>query len=490
MTSSKRVVLIDNYDSFTWNLYEYLCQEGAEVLVYRNDEITVDEVAALNPEIVFISPGPGHPKTDSGISRECIKYFTGKVPVFGVCMGQQCMFDVFGGEVAYAGEIVHGKTSPIYHDNKGFFKGVPQGVAVTRYHSLAGLKSSLPDVLEITAKTEGGIIMGVRHKKYTVEGVQFHPESILTEEGHLMLRNILSIQGGTWEENDKLSKNSTKNLSSKGSSILDHIYAKRQNDVREQASTPGFTLKDLEANFKLGLAPPVQNLYEKLSSTSGKAAVLAEVKRASPSKGDIDISAVAAEQGLKYARAGASAISVLTEPHWFKGSLQDLVNVRRVLDLSFSENPSERPCVLRKEFIFSKYQILESRLAGADTVLLIVKMLSQDLLRDLYEYATVEMGIEPLVEVNSKAELDRALEINAKIIGVNNRNLHSFDVDLNTTSSLIHSVPKGTLLIALSGITSGKDAEKYKSEGVNGFLVGEALMRANDVNAFIKELVQ
>lgn len=490
MTSSKRVVLIDNYDSFTWNLYEYLCQEGAEVLVYRNDEITVDEVAALNPEIVFISPGPGHPKTDSGISRECIKYFTGKVPVFGVCMGQQCMFDVFGGEVAYAGEIVHGKTSPIYHDNKGFFKGVPQGVAVTRYHSLAGLKSSLPDVLEVTAKTEGGIIMGVRHKKYTVEGVQFHPESILTEEGHLMLRNILSIQGGTWEENDKLSKNSMKNLSSKGSSILDHIYAKRQNDVQEQASTPGFTLKDLQTNFKLGLAPPVQNLYEKLSSTSGKAAVLAEVKRASPSKGDIDTSAVAAEQGLKYARAGASAISVLTEPHWFKGSLQDLVNVRRVLDLSFSENPSERPCVLRKEFIFSKYQILESRLAGADTVLLIVKMLSQDLLRDLYEYATVEMGIEPLVEVNSKAELDRALEINAKIIGVNNRNLHSFDVDLNTTSSLIHSVPKGTLLIALSGITSGKDAEKYKSEGINGFLVGEALMRANDVNAFIKELVQ
>lgn len=444
----------------------------------------------MNPEIVFISPGPGHPKTDSGISRECIKYFTGKVPVFGVCMGQQCMFDVFGGEVAYAGEIVHGKTSPIYHDNKGFFKGVPQGVAVTRYHSLAGLKSSLPDVLEITAKTEGGIIMGVRHKKYTVEGVQFHPESILTEEGHLMLRNILSIQGGTWEENDKLSKNSTKYLSSKGSSILDQIYAKRQNDVQEQASTPGFTLKDLETNFKLGLAPPVQSLYEKLSSTSGKAAVLAEVKRASPSKGDIDISAVAAEQGLKYARAGASAISVLTEPHWFKGSLQDLVNVRRALDLSFSENPSERPCVLRKEFIFSKYQILESRLAGADTVLLIVKMLSQDLLRDLYEYATVEMGIEPLVEVNSKAELDRALEINAKIIGVNNRNLHSFDVDLNTTSSLIHSVPKGTLLIALSGITSGKDAEKYKSEGVNGFLVGEALMRANDVNAFIKELVQ
>ncbi|CAI1529183.1 hypothetical protein SEUBUCD646_0K00210 [Saccharomyces eubayanus] len=474
---NKHVVLIDNYDSFTWNIYEYLCQEGAKVDVYRNDAITVDEIAALSPDTLLISPGPGHPKTDSGISRDCIKYFAGKIPVFGICMGQQCMFDVFGGEVAYAGEIVHGKTSPISHDNKGIFKNVPQGIAVTRYHSLAGTEQSLPSCLKVTASTENGIIMGVRHKKYTVEGVQFHPESILTEEGHLMIRNILSINGGNWEENGLSPSNS----------ILDRIYAQRKIDVNEQSKVPGFTMQDLQSNYNLGLAPPVQNFYAKLSSSHNRAVVLAEVKRASPSKGPICLKAVAAEQALKYADAGASAISVLTEPHWFHGSLQDLANVRRILDLKFS--PEERPCVLRKEFIFSKYQILEARLGGADTVLLIVKMLSQPLLKELYDYSK-DLDMEPLVEVNSKDELKRALEINAKVIGVNNRDLHSFNVDLNTTSNLVESTPKDTLLIALSGITTREDAEKYKKEGVHGFLVGEALMRSNDVNKFIHELCE
>lgn len=474
---NKHVILIDNYDSFTWNVYEYLCQEGAKVSVYRNDAITVPEIAALNPDTLLISPGPGHPKTDSGISRDCIRYFTGKIPVFGICMGQQCMFDVFGGEVAYAGEIVHGKTSPISHDNCGIFKNVPQGIAVTRYHSLAGTESSLPSCLKVTASTENGIIMGVRHKKYTVEGVQFHPESILTEEGHLMIRNILNVSGGTWEEN-KLSPSN---------SILDRIYAQRKIDVNEQSKIPGFTFQDLQCNYDLGLAPPVQDFYTVLSSSHKRAAVLAEVKRASPSKGPICLKAVAAEQALKYAEAGASAISVLTEPHWFHGSLQDLVNVRKILDLKFPLK--ERPCILRKEFIFSKYQILEARLAGADTVLLIVKMLSQSLLKELYCYSK-ELNMEPLVEVNSKDELQRALEIGAKVIGVNNRDLHSFNVDLNTTSNLVESTPKDVLLIALSGITTREDAEKYKKEGVHGFLVGEALMKSTDVKKFIHELCE
>ena len=474
---NKHVVLIDNYDSFTWNVYEYLCQEGAKVSVYRNDAITVPEIAALNPDTLLISPGPGHPKTDSGISRDCIRYFTGKIPVFGICMGQQCMFDVFGGEVAYAGEIVHGKTSPISHDNCGIFKNVPQGIAVTRYHSLAGTESSLPSCLKVTASTENGIIMGVRHKKYTVEGVQFHPESILTEEGHLMIRNILNVSGGTWEENK----------SSPSNSILDRIYARRRIDVNEQSKIPGFTFQDLQSNYDLGLAPPLQDFYTVLSSSHKRAVVLAEVKRASPSKGPICLKAVAAEQALKYAEAGASAISVLTEPHWFHGSLQDLVNVRKILDLKFP--PKERPCVLRKEFIFSKYQILEARLAGADTVLLIVKMLSQPLLKELYSYSK-DLNMEPLVEVNSKEELQRALEIGAKVVGVNNRDLHSFNVDLNTTSNLVESIPKDVLLIALSGITTRDDAEKYKKEGVHGFLVGEALMKSTDVKKFIHELCE
>lgn len=484
----KRVIIIDNYDSFTWNIYEYLCQEGANVEVYRNDKISVTEVDALNPDIVLISPGPGHPKTDSGISRDCIKHFAGKVPVFGVCMGQQCMFDVFGGEVAYAGEIVHGKTSTIFHDNKGLFKNVPQGVSVTRYHSLAGLEKSLPEELEVTARTDNELIMGVRHKKYTIEGVQFHPESILTEEGHLMIRNILNVSGGTWEENSKnAARANLKNINNKGS-ILEKIYAQRQKDVDTQSQTPGSTFKDLQANFDLGLAPEPLNFYQTIKSSPGRGAVLAEVKRASPSKGDICLGAIAAEQALKYSRSGACAISVLTEPHWFKGSLHDLANVRKALDLEYSSEPSKRPCVLRKEFIFSKYQILEARLAGADTILLIVKMLDQDLLKKLYEYAKNELNMEPLVEINSKEELNRATEIGAKVIGVNNRDLHSFTVDLNTTSNLVSSVPKGTLLIALSGITNAQNAQSYKNEGVHGFLVGEALMTSSDVPSFIRDL--
>lgn len=484
----KHVVMIDNYDSFTWNIYEYLCQEGAKVSVYRNDKITVDEVASLNPDIILISPGPGAPATDSGISKDCISYFAGKIPVFGVCMGQQCMYEVFGGKVGFAGEIVHGKTSPITHDNKGFFKNVPQGILVTRYHSLAGTKDTLPDVLEVTARTESGVIMGVRHKKFTVEGVQFHPESILTEEGHLMIRNILNITGGTWEENAANLNNTITNSTVNGSSILDRIYNKRKEDIEIQMDTPGFTYRDLEASFKLGLAPTVQNFADRLMKSNKRAVVLSEIKRASPSKGDINLEVIASEQGLKYAQAGASAISVLTEPHWFKGHLQDLINVRKVLDLEYKNRPEDRPCVLRKEFIFSKYQILEARLAGADTVLLIVKMLTQDELKDLYTFATKEMNMEPLVEVNSKEELDRALKIGAKVIGVNNRDLHSFNVDLNTTSKLIDSTPKDTILIALSGILSPKDADLYKEQGVHGFLVGEALMRTNDVKQFIQDL--
>ncbi|CCH46922.1 anthranilate synthase / indole-3-glycerol phosphate synthase [Wickerhamomyces ciferrii] len=482
-----RVVIIDNYDSFTWNLYEYLCQEGAQVEVFRNDKITVEEIEKLNPDTIVISPGPGHPKTDSGISRDTIKHFAGKKPIFGVCMGQQCIFEVFGGEVGYAGEIVHGKTSPINHDSKGMFQNVPQGIAVTRYHSLAGTKGTLPDDLEVTARTDSGIIMGVRHKKYTIEGVQFHPESILTEEGHRMIQNILNIRGGVWTDSPDVAIFTDKEVSQVNKkikiSILDEIYNKRKQDVEILSKTPGFTIEDLKKNFALGLAPPLVNFYDKLKENQPKTSLIAEVKRASPSKGPIDLQANSAEQGLHYAKAGASAISVLTEPHWFKGSIEDLRNVRQAFN-----SLSNRPAILRKEFIFSEYQILEARLNGADTVLLIVKMLDDELLKKLYKYS-VELGMEPLVEVSSADEFKRSLVLNPKIIGVNNRDLHSFQVDLNTTSSLVSLTPKDTLLIALSGITNKDDAKKYKDEGVNGFLVGEALMRASDIKTFVQELL-
>ena len=186
------ILLIDNYDSFTYNLYQYLSELGAEVTVIRNDKITIGEIEKLGPEKIVISPGPGYPK-DAGISIEIIKHFTGKLPLLGVCLGHQCLGEAFGGVVGPAGEIKHGKSSDIHHDGKGVFTGLPNPFAAIRYHSLSVDPATVPDCLEVTAKTENGIIMGLRHKEYPVEGVQFHPESILTGEGKKLLGNFLTM---------------------------------------------------------------------------------------------------------------------------------------------------------------------------------------------------------------------------------------------------------------------------------------------------------
>jgi anthranilate synthase/indole-3-glycerol phosphate synthase/phosphoribosylanthranilate isomerase len=190
-------LLIDNYDSFTYNLYQYLAEIGADVVVHRNDQVTLEECVALQPDHVIISPGPGDPD-DAGISRDVIREFAGKVPILGVCLGHQCIFDVYGGTVAGAGEIKHGKTSTIEHDGRGVFRGIPAGFTAVRYHSLAGQPHTLPAELEVTARSESGVIMGVRHRELTVEGVQFHPESIATEHGKELLRNFLALEGGRW----------------------------------------------------------------------------------------------------------------------------------------------------------------------------------------------------------------------------------------------------------------------------------------------------
>lgn len=360
---------------------------------------------------------------------------------------------------------------------------MPQQIAVTRYHSLAGTHETLPDCLEVSARTESGIIMGVRHKEYTVEGVQFHPESILTEEGHLMISNFLNMEGGYWDKSkiEQTSSIGPANGDSKKESILDKIYAQRRLDVEAQKKIPGNSMADFEQIYELGLSPPLIDFPSRLCHSD--VALLSEIKRASPSKGNIDLNANAPSQARLYALSGASAISVLTEPHWFKGSIEDMRLARAAID-----GLSDRPAVLRKEFVFDEYQILEARINGADTVLLIVKMLDDSLLKRLYAYSK-SLGMEPLVEVNSAAEMVRALELGAKVIGVNNRDLHSFAVDLGTTSSLVSMVPQETILCALSGITSRLDIDKYLYEGVHAFLIGEALMRAKDTKAFIHELV-
>ncbi len=187
------VLLIDNYDSFTYNLYQYLGELGAQVRVVRNDAVTLEDIEEMAPERIIISPGPGNPG-DAGISKDVIRRFAGKMPILGVCLGHQCIGEVFGGVVEGAGEILHGKVSRITHDGKGVFAGLRSPLEATRYHSLAIRRASVPDVLEVSAVSESGVIMGVRHKTLAVEGVQFHPESILTPDGHTMLRNFLEMQ--------------------------------------------------------------------------------------------------------------------------------------------------------------------------------------------------------------------------------------------------------------------------------------------------------
>ena len=186
------LLLIDNYDSFTYNLDQYLCELGEQVEVFRNDKIGLEDIDNMAPERIVISPGPGTPD-DAGISIDTIKRFAGKVPLLGVCLGHQCIGQAFGGVVAAASEIKHGKMSKVTHDNQGVFEGLPQPFDAVRYHSLAIVPETLPDVLEVTARSESGIIMGVRHKELTVEGVQFHPESILTKPGKQLLANFLKM---------------------------------------------------------------------------------------------------------------------------------------------------------------------------------------------------------------------------------------------------------------------------------------------------------
>ncbi len=187
----RRVLVIDNYDSFVYNLVQYLGELGADPVVHRHDAITLEQAVALEPDGILISPGPGTPDT-AGISNEVIEHFTGRKPVLGVCLGLQCLGQVFGGTVVRAPQIMHGKTSLIRHTGTGVFTGLPQPLEATRYHSLIVARDTVPDVLEITAETDDGLVMGLRHRDAPTEGVQFHPESILTVGGHDLVGNFLT----------------------------------------------------------------------------------------------------------------------------------------------------------------------------------------------------------------------------------------------------------------------------------------------------------
>ncbi|OUM92944.1 MAG: anthranilate synthase component 2 [Firmicutes bacterium ZCTH02-B6] len=188
------ILVIDNYDSFTYNLVQYLGELGADPQAYRNDQIDLDGIERLQPDAIVISPGPGTPE-DAGVSLEAIRRFAGRVPILGVCLGHQCIAAAFGGRVVRARELMHGKVSTVVHDGRGIFAGVPSPLTACRYHSLIVERETLPDCLEVSAETEGGDIMGLRHRSWPVEGVQFHPESVLTQSGKDMLANFLRLVG-------------------------------------------------------------------------------------------------------------------------------------------------------------------------------------------------------------------------------------------------------------------------------------------------------
>jgi anthranilate synthase component 2 len=186
------ILLIDNYDSFTWNLAHYLGELGAEVVVRRNDALTADEALAMNPRAIVLSPGPCDPAR-AGVCLELIAKAAGRTPILGVCLGHQAIGQAFGGEVGRCPEVLHGKLSTLKHDGEGLFAGLPQGMTVTRYHSLDVKRATLPDCLEVTAETDTGVIMAIRHRALPIHGVQFHPESIASEHGHALLRNFLDL---------------------------------------------------------------------------------------------------------------------------------------------------------------------------------------------------------------------------------------------------------------------------------------------------------
>jgi anthranilate synthase/indole-3-glycerol phosphate synthase/phosphoribosylanthranilate isomerase len=261
--------------------------------------------------------------------------------------------------------------------------------------------------------------------------------------------------------------------------ILDRIVRQRRADVRAaKLETPFPALQE-----QVRTAPPAIDFAARLRA-SAPMALIAEIKRASPSKGDIAPGINAPRQAMTYARAGAAAISVLTEPTWFKGTLEDMALVRQAV----GQLGEQRPAVLRKDFIVDEYQVMEARAYGADALLLIVATLSDAELRGLMELSR-DMGMEPLVEVNNAPEMERAVAAGARIIGINNRDLRSFNVDLGTTDRLAGMVPEGTILAALSGISTRADVERFAAGGASAILVGESLMTADDAGAKVAELL-
>lgn len=475
------ILLIDNYDSFTYNLYQLLARFG-KVTVVRNDKISVEEAKELEPSHLVLGPGPCSP-SEAGVCNSLLTAFQGIIPILGVCLGSEVIVEHFGGKIDVCSEIKHGKTSSLLHDGSGVFAGVAQGVTAVRYHSLAAfpddLKKNAP-FLDVTSSAEDShIVMGVRHKKFAIEGVQFHPESILTDQGERMVSNFISWKEGIWPKGVP------------PSSILQQIVNSRRNDIMmAKETTSEETLRSMIPHFSAPIS-----LLERIVEQRPDVAIVAEIKRASPSKGMIAKDANASSLAQSYAACGVAGISVLTEPTYFKGSLEDLATSRRDVERDSIEGKRPRPAFLRKDFIIDEYQLVEAAAYGADSVLLIVAILTETQLSSLLT-SSRKLGIEPLVEVADEYELDRALRVGAHLIGVNARDLHTFVVSTDAACRVIQAgrvlsneKKAPIVFVGLSGVKSHVDMNNYRRSGAHAALVGEHLMRVRSVPRAIASLL-
>ncbi|OBZ69926.1 Multifunctional tryptophan biosynthesis protein [Grifola frondosa] len=464
------VLLIDNFDSFTWNIYQSLCLLGGDVTVIRNDAIPPSAFPLLKINSLIISPGPGHPATDSGISRDAIRYFSGKVPILGVCMGLQCLVDVFGGKIAYAGEIMHGKVSAIRHDAAAASRTFPKASSprdtTPSVQASAPSRPSSPSLPPpTTAASSWASATAPIHSK---------PSSTTREHPFRVRRRpppeFLALRGGTWAENpayrvldDTLppfnAEGPATASSSKVPTILDRIHAQRMKDVALAKQVPGATPAISTRSSRSTSRPPIS--------------FLARLRDARASPHSWPRSSARALQGriAPSAKRRAAGLHVRTRgarPSWH--ATRSAARAAGGVDAL-----PHRPAILRKDFIFDEYQIAEARLHGADSVLLIVALLPAPRLRALYAYAQA-LGMEPLVEVNNAREMEDALALGAQVIGVNNRNLHDFAVDMGTTSRLAEmATAHGVVLCALSGIKDAQDVRTYLAQG--------------DTRAFIRQLL-
>ena len=479
------ILLVDNYDSFTYNLYQLLARFG-KVTVVRNDKISIEEAKELQPSHIVLGPGPCSP-SEAGICNALITAFAGTVPILGVCLGCEVIVEHFGGKIDICSEIKHGKTSSLLHDGSGVFAGVTQGIIAVRYHSLAAkpedLKQNAPSLVVTSSAEDTQIVMGVRHSKYAIEGVQFHPESILTDQGDVMIRNFINLKSGTWSEGIV------------PSSILQEIVKSRRIDVeRAKKEVSEVSLRLMISSFSAPIS-----LLERIKEQRPDVAIIAEIKRASPSKGLIAKDANASQIAQSYSACGVAGISVLTEPTYFKGSLEDLSISRRKVEYDSKIGNRPRPAFLRKDFIFDVYQLLEAAAHGADSVLLIVAILSEAQLLLLLKTSR-SLGMEPLVEVSDEYELERALRVGAQLVGVNARDLHTFVVSMDAACRVIQAgqkmlnedkkkVPDSVIFVGLSGVKSQIDMNNYRRSGAHAALVGEHLMRVRSIPRAVATLL-